>query len=398
MPSIANIVQVKKENIPLMKTMYYAFFTSGIMSTLIGALLPFMKEEYAMGYVLSGAVISAHQVGNFCALLIAGILPSLIGRKKSTLLLSMGIGIGFMLATLTANPVLLLIAFAFTGIGRGSLSNITNVVISEISENKVSALNLLHASFAVGAFVAPFLAILSTTVFGVHWRFSAWLLVAFEIVALVAIGFSSLSGKSEEKKSDSGTGFAKSGSYWLNTFILFFYLCSEASVIGWLVTYFNDTGILNTAMAQMTSSALWICILAGRLLCASISTKLDRNLLLVILGTFQVIFFLLMISVHSVVLIYMSIFGFGLAMSGTYPTTLSTMDRRFNSSTLATGTCIAVATLGAIAMPVIVGIVARTSGIAGGLATISIALCCMLTLIVLKYVLSRRAGKAVQAA
>lgn len=398
MPSIANIVQVKKENIPLMKTMYYAFFTSGIMSTLIGALLPFMKEEYAMGYVLSGAVISAHQVGNFCALLVAGILPSLIGRKKSTLLLSMGIGIGFMLATLTANPVLLLIAFALTGIGRGSLSNITNVVISEISENKASALNLLHASFAVGAFVAPFLAILSTTVFGVHWRFSAWLLVAFEIVALIAIGLSSLSGKPVEKKNDCGTGFARSGSYWLNTFILFFYLCSEASVIGWLVTYFNDTGILNTAMAQMTSSALWICILAGRLLCASISTKLDRNLLLVILGTFQVIFFLLMISVHSVVLIYMSIFGFGLAMSGTYPTTLSTMDRRFNSSTLATGTCIAVATLGAIAMPVIIGLVARTSGIAGGLATISIALCCMLTLIVLKYVLSRKAGKAVQAA
>jgi fucose permease len=398
MPSLESILQVKKENVPLMDTMYFAFFTNGMMSTLIGAILPFMKTEYNMTYVLSGAVISAHQVGNFCALLIAGFLPFLIGRKRSTLTLSMGIAIGFILMTLTANPVLLLIAFAFTGIGRGSLSNITNVVISEISGNKAAALNLLHAFFAVGAFLAPFLAILSTTVFGVHWRFSAWVLVAFEIAAMFAIGFSPLSSKPMEKKTDGGTGFAKSGSYWMNTFILFFYLCSEASVIGWLVTYFKDTGILDTAMAQMTSSALWVCILAGRLLCASISNRLDKNVLLVILGIFQVIFFILMISVHSVVLIYLCIFGFGLAMSGTYPTTLATMDRRFNSSTLATGTCIAIATLGAIVMPVIVGLVAQKSGIAGGLATISIALFCMLSLIVLKWILSRRNGKVVQVA
>jgi fucose permease len=396
MSSLAKTLQIKEENIPLMGTMYFAFFTSGMMSTLIGAILPFMKAEYSMSYVLSGAVLSAHQVGNFFALLLSGILPYVIGRKKSTITLSLGIAIGFLLMTLTANPLLLLVAFALTGIGRGSVSNITNVVTSEIAGNKASALNLLHASFAVGALIAPFLAILATAVFGVYWRYSAYLLIVFEVIALFAIGYSSLSGEPVSRKSDSGSDFLKSGSYWLNTAILFFYLCCEASVTGWLVTYFKDTGILNTAMAQMTSSALWICILAGRLLCASLSSRMNKHVLLVILGTAQVIFFILMISVHSVTLVYLSIFGFGLAMSGTYPTTLSTMDLRFNSSTLATGTCIAVATLGAIGMPIIVGLVAQKSGIAGGLATISIALCCMLTLIILKWILALRKAKVVQ--
>ncbi|WP_320130445.1 MFS transporter [uncultured Sphaerochaeta sp.] len=396
MPSIHNIVQVKKENIPLMDTMYYAFFTSGMMSTLIGAILPFMKTEYNMSYVLSGAVISAHQVGNFFALFIAGVLPYLIGRKRTTLTLSLGIVIGFLLMTLTANPILLVLAFIFTGVGRGSLSNITNVVISEISGNKTAALNFLHASFSVGAFLAPFLAILCTTVFGIHWRISAWILVVFEIIALFAIGRSSLSNKPMHRKNDEGNDFVKSGRFWLNTFILFFYLCTEASVIGWLVTYFKDSGIFNTVMAQTTSSALWLCILTGRLLCAFLSSKMDKNILLVILGVFQVVFFLMMISVHSAWLIYLSIFGFGLAMSGTYPTTLSTMDKRFNSSTLATGTCIAVATLGAIAMPVLVGIVAQKSGIAGGIATISISIFCMLALIILKWIFSRGKNKLLQ--
>lgn len=396
MPSIATILRVKKDDVSLMNTVYFAFFTSGMMSTLIGAILPFMKTEYSMSYVLSGAVISAHQIGNFAALLIAGFLPYLIGRKRSTITLSFGIAIGFLLMTLTGNPILLLLSFMLTGVGRGSMSNITNVVMSEISGNKAASLNLLHASFAVGAFLAPFLAILSTTIFGVHWRISAWVLVLFELMAIFFWSRSSLSGKPLEKKKDLGSDFAKSGSFWLNTFIMFFYLCSEASVIGWLVTYFKDSGILNAAMAQTTSSALWVFILIGRLSCASLSTKINKNLLLVILGFFQVVFFILMITVDSIPLIYMSIFGFGLAMSGTYPTTLSTMDKRFNESTIATGTCIATATVGAITMPIIVGGVAQKVGIAGGIATISIALVCMFSLILVKYFIGKKNIKIAQ--
>lgn len=77
-------------------------------------------------------------------------------------------------------------------------------------------------------------------------------------------------------------------------------------------------------------------------------------------------------------------------MSGTYPTTLSTMDRKFNSSTIATGTCIATATVGAITMPIIVGSVAQAVGIAGGLATISLSILCMFTLILVKFFLEKK--------
>jgi len=395
MPSIAKILCVKKEDVPLMYTVYFAFFVSGMMNTLIGTILPFMKAEYNMSYVLSGAVISAHQVGNFFALLISGFLPYLIGRKKSTITLSLGFVIGFLLMTLTGNPLFLLFAFLLTGIGRGTMSNITNVVMSDIAENKTASLNLLHASFAVGAFLAPFLAILTTTVFGVHWRISLWTVVVLEILVMFFFGRSTLSGKSIEKQKDVATGFYKSRSYWLNTAILFFYLCNEASIMGWLVTYFTDSGILSPSLAQTTSSALWIFILIGRLLCAFLSTRLNKNFLLVILGFFQIVFFFLMVSSRNYGLIYMSIFGFGLAMSGTYPTVLATMNPKYNASTIAVGTTIATATVGAISMPIIVGAVAQKIGIAGGLATISIALVCMFALILVKFFSGKKTLKNV---
>lgn len=395
MPSIAKILRVKKEDVPLMYTVYFAFFVSGMMNTLIGTILPFMKAEYNMSYVLSGAVISAHQIGNFFALLISGFLPYLIGRKKSTVMLSLGFVIGFLLMTLTGNPLFLLLAFLLTGIGRGTMSNITNVVMSDIAENKTASLNLLHASFAIGAFLAPFLAIFTTSVFGVHWRISLWTVVVLEVLVMIFFGRSSLSGMSTEKKKDEATGFYKSKAYWLNTAILFFYLCSEASIMGWLVTYFTDSGILSPSLAQTTSSALWIFILIGRLLCAFVSTKLNKNFLLVLLGVFQIVFFMLMVSTKNYVFIYMSIFGFGLAMSGTYPTVLATMNPKFNASTIAVGTTIATATLGAISMPIIVGAVAQKIGISGGLTTISIALVCMFALILVKFISGKKTLKNV---
>lgn len=394
MSSLATLLKVKREHVPLMYTLYFAFLTSGMMSTMIGALLPFLKEEYRMSYVLSGAVISAHQVGNFIALLVAGYLPYLIGRKRSTITLSLGIVIGFLLITVTGNPLLLLLAFAFTGIGRGTSSNITNVVMSEISENKGAGLNLLHASFAVGAFLAPFIVLFTTSLFGVHWRISAWFLVLAELAVLIFLSRSSLSGKPKEKEvGHQSHAFMKSGSFWLNTFILFFYLCSEASVIGWLVTYFIETGRLSPSLAQTTSSALWVCILIGRLACAHLSNRMNKNVLLIILALFQLAFFTMMISVENTALIYVSLFGFGLAMSGTYPTTLSTMDSRFTSSTIATGTCIATATVGAISMPIIIGAVAQSVGMAGGLATITISILLMLLLILVKTFLESKESR-----
>ncbi len=389
MKSMASLLKVTRDDETLMYTISYAFFVSGIMNTLVGTLLPYMKREYEMSYLLSGAVISALQIGNFFALMIAGFLPHLIGRKKSTITLASGIVIGFALMTLSGNPALLLFAFALSGVGRGALSTISNVVMSEIAENKAASLNLLHAVFAVGALLAPFLAIITTVVLKIDWRASAWALVAFELIALILLGRSTLSNSPEKRCRGTKREFLRSGDFWLNSIILFFYLCCEAAIMGWLVTYFTDTGHLPPALAQMTSSALWAFILAGRLLCAYLSTRMDRTLLLLILGLLQLIFFFLMISVDSVALIYLSIFGFGFAMSGIYPTVLSTVDPAITQSTTGMGAIIAIATVGGVAMPAVVGSVAQQGGMAAGLATIAIAIAAMFTMLSVKFIIAR---------
>ncbi len=395
MKSMASLLKVKRDDVSLMYIICYAFFVSGLMNTLVGTLLPFMKAEYEMSYLLSGAVISALQIGNFSALMIAGFLPYLIGRKKSTITLATGIVIGFILMTLSGNPVVLLVAFAAIGVGRGVYGNISNVVMSEIAENKAASLNVLHAVFAVGALIAPFMTVITVVVLKMDWRACAWALVAFELVALILLGRSSLSNTPGEQSKGGKREFLKNGDFWLNTAILFFYLCCEGAITGWLVTYFTELGHIPPALAQMTSSALWVFILVGRLLCASLSTKMDRTILLLILGSLQLLFFIMMISVHSIALIFLSICGLGLSMSGIYPTVLSTVDPAITESTSGMGAIIAIATVGAITMPAVVGSVAQKGGMAAGLGTIAIAVGAMFISLIVKFIIAKRKQRTV---
>ena len=386
--SLSSFLNIKDGNKSLVYRIYYIFLCSGAMSTLLGAMLPAMQAEYSMSYALRGYVLSSHQIGNFFAVFLSGFIPYAIGRKKSTLILGSLIVLGLLLMTATGNPFILIVAFAFTGMGRGTLSNITNVVVSENTGNKAAGLNILHASFAIGAFISPFVAVFATAI---EWRIVAWIFAFLMFTALIFVGGSTLSNTPMKKvKTSSEIPFQKSFSFWLNTFIMFFYLAGEASLTGWLVTYFNDTGLMSTSLSQSMQSFLWVMILLGRLCCASLSSKMDKSVLILAMGAMMTLCFVLMISAQSTALVVIGLLGLGFFMSGIYPTTLSTMDSRYNSSTVATGTCIATATVGGILMPIIIGEVAEVSGIRGGVATISVALAIMVILMVIKLIRSRR--------
>ena len=84
----------------------------------------------------------------------------------------------------------------------------------------------------------------------------------------------------QEKKDGSGFGFFKEPLFYVCTLTLFFYLCAEQGVIGWMITYFKDTGLISEGLAQITASVLWVMILAGRLSTAWLSTRVRKSNLL----------------------------------------------------------------------------------------------------------------------
>lgn len=379
---------VRAEDFHLLIIIYIAFFTNGLMSNLFGAILPDIKAEYHLNYVISGLLITSHQIGNVLALILAGFLPVIIGRKRSTCYLFLGVPLGLFGMCVCGLPFFLLFSFMLTGLGRGTLSNISNVVVSEITQNKVAGLNILHATFAIGAMIAPFVAILACAIFPFGWKVASVIIALVALLSIFLIAKSNLKNKSQEKLETVAlncvTPFYKSVQYYIVTAILFFYLYTESAIMGFLVTYFKDAGIMTGTFAKSTAAFLWIMVLSGRLLCAVVSSKVGKNKLILLLNICLVVFFTLMIKANSMQLVIVGLLGTGFFMSGIYPTTFSTMNSYYAKDTVAVGICLAVATIGAILGPVVVGAVAQATSITIGITSIAVSLAITLLLSILK--------------
>ena len=137
-----------------------------------------------------------------------------------------------------------------------------------------------------------------------------------------------------------------------------------------MITYFKDTGMLPESLSQVTASLLWVMILVGRLLTAWLSTKIEKEWLLLIMSIGMVGFFLMLLFSSATPLILLGIMGFGFSIAGLYPTTVSFAGSIIQKYTLAWSFILTIASLGAIIMPSIIGKIAETAGIYYGMQSI----------------------------
>lgn len=354
---------------------YYVFFVNGGLALILGAMLPHIRESYQLSYQLAGLLISFHSIGNLISSFIGGIIPVYIGRKKSIVLLSTFGVVAFCLMVTTGNPYVLLLAFFFTGINRGAISNFNNAVINDIATGKAWALNILHSVFAIGAFTAPFVVLFYTRNHSGNWKYAAltWAFLCLTEVIILCIMKVPNNHPTNRKEKKDSWGFLKEKPFILACCILFFYMCSEQAINGWLVTYFRDSGIMSDTFAQTMSSLLWIIILLGRLLCAYLSQKIDRFRLLIISSIGYLIFFIILLINRQLSLITIGIIGVGFCMAGLYPTVVASVGEIMKSYPFALSFLLTVAGIGSIVMPSIIGGVADWIGIVGGMSLTVVA-------------------------
>lgn len=370
---------------------FYTFFINGSLALILGAMLPYMRETYGLSYQLAGILISVHSVGNLISSFIGGILPAYLGRKKSILLLSSCGFIAFILMPLTNSPVILILAFFLTGINRGAISNFNNSIINEIATGKAWALNLLHSVFAIGAFIAPFIALLSVRTNPDGWIYACYILAFLCFTELITYSFMKIPEKSitVREKKNTDWSFLKNKYFITAAGILFSYLCAEQAINGWLVTYFKESGLMSGSFAQSMASLLWIIILLGRLVSAYLSKKIKKSNLLVVNAMGYLIFFIILLTAKSMTPITIGIIGVGFCMAGLYPTTISCIGKIIKEYPMGLSFLLTFAGLGAILMPSLIGFVAQKIGIVGGMSTVIIAVIITVLFILYNYYIYR---------
>ena len=369
---------------------YFVFVCNGMLALSIGSLMPLISDARGLNYEVCVLLVSLHSVGNFLSSFFAGVLAEKIGRKRSILIFNSFFAISYLIILLSGNIPLLIVAFAMTGLARGATSNCCNTVINNLAPGKAGLINGLHAMFSVGAFLFPILLMLITSSNPDNWMYASLFMLIVGMISWILYFFLPMDGLTIVKKEKKGSnyGFFKEPLFYLCIATLFFYLCVEQGVIGWLVTYFKDTGLLSPSVSQLMASMQWIMILAGRLLTAWLSTRVDKKKILPVMGLSLVVFFLILISSKNVGMIVFGIMGFGFSMAGIYPTTVSFAGKLIQKYSLAWSFILTFASLGSILMPSIIGAIAGVYGIFVGMASVGVVIAIDLVCIValIKYV------------
>lgn len=367
----------KKNNTLQIIRCCYGYLISGMAVLMIGAILPSLIQEASLSYTVAGGLLSLMAVGNLSASLIYPLAAARMGRRCSISFFAGLVPVCyFILSTLPAVWVMYLLMFIL-GISRGSITILNNLVVDEVSGHSTKILNYLHCSFAVGAFLAPFITAFSISS-GKGWKMVMYLIIFLCATSTVFYASGSYdtqtslaSGVKTAQASKRASG--KKGSVFTFDFftiamVLFFYIGLENCVNGWFVTYLQGTGVMSVSFATTMVSVTWLVIMAGRLICAAASKICSKTALILICVSGTSASFLMLISSHTIVPVTAALIGVGFFMSGIYPTSIANAGPLFQGSAVGMSVLTAIASIGGIITPQIVGSAADRVGITAAIS------------------------------
>ena len=354
-----------KRETKIFKTVCYSQFAQGVFLIIIGSLLPFVRSTYDLSYRVGGLLMSLFSVGQVIGAMIATIVSLKLGLKKTYVLFTAAVFGGLVLVMLGGNPVYLLIVFLIMGTGRSALASFNNNEGNKLPGDVGVNLNVVHMLFAFGALVAPLLVWLFTNVMAENaWKganVGVIVLGAISILMIVKTPFlkeAGISAKKEKKTFD--FGFLREKKYVVCTLMMIMYIGVETGVVGWVATFFLESGVIKEENSALLASLLWAAFFIGRFCTVFLSRKLSGAQIVVILSILAMISMVIMISGKSLAVMLLGAFGTGLGMSGVYASALSEVSDVMNKYTFAMSTFMFITSIGAIAAPYLIGEIAET--------------------------------------
>jgi len=269
-----------------------------------------------------------------------------------------------MLALIPLAPALwmLTVAWLLLGIGGGALDVGGNTLLVWVHGRKVGPfMNALHFFFGIGSFLAPVVVAVSLTLSG-NITAAFWFLAVLVLpVALWLIRLPSPSPPDHTQSSISSAERAQleagSGKIaLLIALLLLFYVGAEAAFAGWISTYAIALDLGGAATAAYLASAFWGALTFGRLVSIPISSRFRPRWMLLadLLGCLASVGVILLWP-SSTIAVWLGALGLGLSMASFFPTAISLAERRIRITGQVTGWFLVAGSIGAMAIPWLIG-------------------------------------------
>jgi FHS family glucose/mannose:H+ symporter-like MFS transporter len=254
-----------------MLSIHAGFALTGVMTTLLGPLLPFLAAHWSLNDAHSGDLFLAQFAGSFLSTILCGRLISLRGFRFCFVTSFAMIALGTFL--LVRGPWTLGLAAVFLyGSGLGVSITSINLWIGEVNPaGRAGALSLANFIWTIGALASPSLVALGDRL---H-RMSLVLAALGAVAALLAMVFAASHFESAAAAAETKVGPALNLSFSKTlqdrfapafALIFFLYVGTENCLSGWVATYAHRLQSLDSDAWALMPSCFWGGLLLGRLL------------------------------------------------------------------------------------------------------------------------------------
>ncbi len=386
--------------------LYFVYFVLGVAVILIGSILPQLREANALSYGQSGNLLSVQSVGFLLVGLVTGAAVLKLGIHKAYVGTVAFLPVGMFMLVKGGSFLFLALAMFLVGISKGAITDYNNRVISDYAEGEAGPINSLHIFFAIGACLAPFFALFLTGLSAEKgWLYAMIVSAVLSLLAVIVGIFIKMDMTSDGAETNTDADKAsKTAPAAVDTSLDFFRdplflwtllmgICDQAlesSLMGWLTTYYLETGIVSEQVSQLTTSLLWFAFLIGRIICMVIAMKWRPERMLLIMGSGTAVFMILLIVSTNAPLLFISTIGLGLCLSGVYGTAVSNASGVFAHYSSAMGLYVTIAGIGGAAAPAAIGWLSDLFSVRIGFCVLAVMAAILTLAVVMNMTLKRK--------
>lgn len=362
----------------------FGFFVIGIVTVLLGQVLPVLSSRLSLNDAESGLLLSAQFAGALLGTLSVGQLIRRLGFPAASLIGLILIALGLPALNSHSFVVCWFGIFVY-GSGIGMAIPAVNLLTIEFTppERQSSAVNLLNFGWGVGAICSqPFAAAMSA-------GNSLVLLTVTLVVALLAVAIcfifvirKSRGGADDDSMPEPPARIWSRPDAWLFVAFAFFTIGVEGGIHGWLTTYSESV----SSSGVSATVVYFFFYVVGRGVASFVSRSMPENKLITLCSALMLIGVSLIVMSEALLFIGAAIAGLG--CSAIFPTNMVRFAKVFGSGATRNATPIFISgTAGAAAITTLVGFASfRLGNLRWGIAVI---LTSALFVFVLQVIMSR---------
>jgi FHS family glucose/mannose:H+ symporter-like MFS transporter len=343
-----------------------AFLPTGILTTLLGPMLPILISRWVLNDTQAGNLFLVQFLASMLGVQLSGLLLARWGFRPAFLwgLILMACGVSTLYA---GSSSLGLASVGVYGLGLGFIIPTDNLLIAEIStgsglNSRASAVSLLNFFWGIGAVFCSLM---------VAWAAAHALLQLFLIsvgLFLLALAFivRKLPFPPAEKPQASAAswrGLVKSPAIWSFAAVFFLYTGAEEAVGGWVGSYVFRLGVRGVAVASMMPAFFWAALTLGRALGTGFLRHFSERRVLQAGYGAGAAGIALMLWAPSLSGVIGGALITGLGYSTLYPITVAQLSQRFGVAARSIGAVMfSLASLGPAVVPWMVGVISHATG------------------------------------